>query len=166
MNWLDIVIILLLIYAVWEGWRQGVITQVLGLAAFALGIFLAWKFGAAIGMGLGMKGLTAAVAGFVIVLVVVIAAVVLTGKLTRGLFRIAGLGVFDNILGVLFSMFKMLLFAGIVLMIICAIDPKGKVLKKEVAQNSVMFRTAMKTTDFVFPYIDLLKDNIFGNNGW
>ncbi len=165
MNWLDIVIILLLLYAVWEGWRQGVITQVLGLAALALGIFLAWRSGAAIGGWLGMEGLAATVAGFVIVLVVVIVAVVLIGRLTRGLFRIVGLGVFDNILGVLFSMFKMLLISGIILSLITFADPKGKVLKPEVTQRSVMYRAAVKTADFVFPYIHQLTDNLFGRDG-
>ncbi len=165
MNWLDIVIILLLVYAVWEGWRQGVITQILGLAALALGIFLAWRSGAAIGGWLGMEGVVATVAGFVIVLVVVIVAVVLIGRLTRGLFRIVGLGVFDNILGVLFSMFKMLLIAGIILMLIGAADPHGKALKKETTHSSVMYRAAIKTTDFIFPYVNLLKENIFGDDG-
>ena len=165
MNWLDIVIILLLTYAVWEGWRQGVITQILGLAALALGIFLAWKFGTAIGAGLGMEGLVATVVGFVIVLVVVIVGVVLIGRLTRGLFRIVGLGVFDNILGGLFSMFKMLLIAGIVLMLVTAADPKGKVLTDKVKRGSVMYRAAMKTTDFVFPYVNLLTDKVFSSDG-
>lgn len=165
MNWLDIVIILLLIFAVWEGWKQGVITQILGLAALALGIFLAWKFGPEIGLGLGMEGIVATVVGFVLVLVVVIVGVVLIGRLTKGLFKIVGLGIFDNILGVLFSMFKMLLLSGIVLMLITAVDPKGKVLKDKVKRESVMYRAAIQTTDFVFPYVDLLADSIFGSNG-
>ncbi len=165
MNWLDIVIILLLIYAVWEGWRQGVITQVLGLAALALGIFLAWRSGAAIGGWLGMEGVVATVVGFVIVLVVVIVAVVLIGRLTKGLFKIVGLGIFDNILGVLFSMFKMLLIAGIVLMLIGAADPNGKVLTEKVKHGSVMYRAAIKTTEFIFPYVNLVKDSIFADNG-
>lgn len=161
MNWLDIVIFLLLAFAVWEGWKQGVITQLLGLAALVVGIFLAWRFGAQVGGMFGMEGTVATVAGFAIVLVVVILAVALVGRLTRGLFRIAGLGAFDRIIGVLFSMFKMCLIAGVILMLVEAADPDGKALKNEVTDNSLLYPTVMKVTDFVFPYIDLLAGNLF-----
>lgn len=164
MNWLDIVIILLLLLAVWEGWRQGVITQVLGLAAFVVGIFLAWRFGAQVGGIFGMEGVTATVAGFAIVLVVVIVAVALVGRLTRGLFRIAGLGALDRILGVLFSILKTSLIAGVMLMLAEAADPGGKVLKSEVTEKSRLYPVVMKVTYFVFPYVDLLADNLFGKD--
>jgi membrane protein required for colicin V production len=153
MNWLDIVIILFLLAAVWQGWRQGVITQILGLAALALGIWLAWRWGGAIGGALGLEGAVARVVGFIVVLSVVIVAVVLIGRLTRGLFRIVGLGVFDNILGVLFSALKMALFVGLFMMLFEFFDPEGRVITAGVKQGSVMWRAVDGVCDAVFPFI-------------
>jgi membrane protein required for colicin V production len=158
MNWLDIVIVILLIYAVWEGWRQGVITQILGLAALALGIYFAWKSGHSIGSWLGMEGATASVAGVVIVLVVVIVAVVLIGRLTRGLFRIVGLGAFDSLLGVLFSGIKMFCIVGLVMMLFEFADPTGKFISDDVKSSSVMYGAVEAVNGVVFPFVkDLFR---------
>jgi membrane protein required for colicin V production len=153
MNWVDIVIILLLLAAAWQGWRQGVITQILGLAALALGILLAWRWGGPIGAWMGLEGAMARVIGFVVVLVAVIVAVVLIGRLTRGLFRIVGLGVFDNILGVLFSALKMALFVGLFMMLYELCDPDGRVIPAGVREGSVMFRAIDSVCDAIFPFI-------------
>jgi membrane protein required for colicin V production len=161
MNWLDIVIIALLVYAVWEGARQGLIRQVLGLGALILGIYLAWTQGRAVGEMFGLEGLGATVAGFAVVLVVVIVVVALIGRLTRGLFKLVGLGIFDNLLGIVFSAFKMFLILGIIFMVIEGFDTKGKVLTDKVKNHSPMYRATTAVTGFVFPSIDLLKDSIW-----
>jgi membrane protein required for colicin V production len=158
MNWLDIVIVILLIFAVWEGWRQGVITQVLGLAAVVLGIFLAWRFGRGIGVWLGMEGMTATVAGFAIVLVVAVVAVVLIGRLTRGLFRIVGLGMFDNVLGVVFSALKMSVLVGLVMMLVEAVDPQGRVVSESVRERSAMYGAVNRVNGAIVPFVkDIFK---------
>jgi membrane protein required for colicin V production len=153
MNWLDIVIVLLLGFSLWEGWRQGVITQILGLAALALGIWLAWSHGASIGGWMGLEGATARVAGFAVVLVVVIVAVVLIGRATRGLFRIVGMGMFDNVLGAAFSALKMALFVGLVVMVIDFFDPGMRLIPGGVRNGSVMWRGVDAVCDAVFPFV-------------
>ncbi len=153
MNWLDIVIGLLLVLAVWQGWRQGVITQILGLAALGLGIVMAWRWGGTIGGWMGLDEATARVVGFVVVLVVVVLAVWLIGRVTRGLFRIVGLGAFDNVLGVVFSALKMALFVGLFMMVIDFFDPEGRVVTPGVRQGSVMYGFVEGVCDVVFPFL-------------
>jgi membrane protein required for colicin V production len=158
---LDIVIIALLAYSVWEGVRQGFIRQVLGLAALILGIYLAWNKGHAVGEMFGMEGVAATVAGFAVVLVVVLVVVALIGRITRGLFKLVGLGIFDNILGIAFSALKMLLVVGILIVLIESIDKNDKILPNKVKNRSHMYKAVTAVTDFVFPYIDLVKDSIW-----
>ncbi len=158
MNWLDIVIILLLAFAVWDGWRQGVVTQILGLAALALGIFLAWRYGEAIGGLLGLEELAARAVGFIVVLLVVILTIILIGYATRGLFRIVGLGIFDSFLGVLFSALKMIVFTGLFMMLFEALDPDGRVIAESVRSGSVMYGVVDGVCDFIFPVVrDMFK---------
>jgi membrane protein required for colicin V production len=161
MNWLDIVIIALLVYAVWEGAKQGLIRQVLGLAALILGIYLAWNNGRAVGEMFGLKDIVATIAGFATVLVVVIVVVALIGVITRGLFKLVGLGIFDNILGVAFSVLKMFLVVGVLLMVVEGFDKKGKVLTDKIKNNSPMYKATTAVSGFVFPYIDLVKNSIW-----
>ena len=114
-NWLDIVIIVLLIVAAVQGWRQGVIVQVIGLVAIVCGILLARNLCGPIGELFGLEGTVARVAGFAAVLLVVILVVALIGRATRGLSRIVGLGVFDSIFGAAFSVLKVWLLVWVVL---------------------------------------------------
>lgn len=139
MNWLDIVSFLLLLFAAWQGWRQGVIVQVLGLAALGLGIFLAWRYGTQIGLWFGLEGLSATITGFVAVLVVVIIGVSLIGKFARGLFRVVGLGVFDNILGAAFSALKVFVVVGLAVMLLSAVDG-GRVISEHTRRSSIMYK--------------------------
>jgi membrane protein required for colicin V production len=153
MNWLDIVIGLLLVLAAWQGWRQGVIVQVLGLAAIGLGVVLAWRFGHEIGGMFGLEGIAATAAGFAVVLVVVIVAVVLTGRLARGLFRIVGLGVFDNIFGVVFSALKMFALVGLVVMLFDWAEFMPDVISDEVRRGSVLMRAVDAVNGVLFPFV-------------
>jgi membrane protein required for colicin V production len=151
MNWLDIVIGLLLVLAAWQGWRQGVIVQVLGLAAVGLGVVLAWRFGEEIGGMFGLEGVAARIAGFAVVLVVVIVAIIIPGWLARGLFRIVGLGVFDNILGVVFSALKMFAVVGLVVMLLDAVWVDA--IPRSVRHGSVLMRAVDAVNGVLFPYV-------------
>lgn len=158
MNWLDIVIVLLMLLAIWQGWRQGVVTQILGLAAIALGVFLAWRYCGEIGELLGLEDVAARVVGFIVVLVVVIIGIWLIGRLTRGLFKIVGLGVFDSLLGVLFSILKMIVFTGLFMMLFEAADPDGRVISASVREGSVMYGVVDSVCDVIFPSVrDMFK---------
>lgn len=156
---------LLLLYAIWEGAREGLIRQVLGLAALILGIYFAWKMGGSVGAMFGLEGTPAVIAGFVTVLVVVIVAVALIARLTRGLFKLVGLGIFDNLLGIIFSVFKMLLVTGIILMVVEVFDTKGKLIDSRIKARSPMYRAATAVTGAVFPYLDWVKDSIWDTSG-
>lgn len=98
MNYLDIIIAIPLLLGLWEGFRQGLIVQIIGLAALVAGVYLAFVFGSKAGMALGLEGLTATAVGFFAVFAIVVALLFILGRLTRGLFKIAGLGVFDTLL--------------------------------------------------------------------
>jgi membrane protein required for colicin V production len=160
MNALDIIILLLLLLAVWDGYRQGVIVQVVGLIALLAGVFAAWHFGGRFGELLRLEGTTATIVGFSTLFVVVMVVVALIGRLMRGLFRITGLGIFDRLLGVLFSLFKMLLVTGLLFMLLDVADPSKKLIKEQTYEKSVMYGVVMKVTSFSFPYVDLAKDTL------
>ncbi len=93
MGWIEIGIGVILVLAAVQGWRQGMVVQVIGLAAVVAGVWLAMEYAQGTGM-------------FVAIMVGVILVTVLVGRLTRGMLRLVGLGVFDNILGALFSVAK------------------------------------------------------------
>ena len=109
MNTLDLIVCLVLALAVWNGWRQGFVVQICSLAGIVAGIWIAARFGAQVGGWLRLDDEVAAAGGFVTVLVVVILVVAIAGRVVRKVFRFAGLGVADTLLGIAVSVLKYLL---------------------------------------------------------
>ena len=79
MNAVDLIVCLVLVLAVWNGWRQGFILQVCSLAGIVAGIWLAAQFGTQVGEWLRLDPDIAAAGGFVTVLVAVILVVAIAG---------------------------------------------------------------------------------------
>ena len=109
MNTIDLLVCLVLVLAVWNGWRQGFIVQIFSLAGIVAGIWLAARFGAEVGALLRLDEEVAAAGGFVTVLIVVVLVVAIAARLVRRLFHFAGFGVADILLGIAVSVVKYVL---------------------------------------------------------
>ena len=103
MNAVDLIVCLVLVLAVWNGWRQGFILQVCSLAGIVAGIWLAARFGTQVGEWLQLDPDIASAGGFVTVLIAVILVVAIAGRLVRRLFHFAGFGIADTLLGIAVS---------------------------------------------------------------
>lgn len=160
MNWLDIIIAVPLLWGLWQGFRQGFIVQIIGLAALFVGVYAAFVFGSRVGALFQLEGFTATVTGFIAVFSIVVIALFFIGRVTRGLFKIAGLGIFDTLLGVVFSMLKTLLIIGVLLMWLSDIDHDKTIIKESAARQSRLFEPVMKISQAAFPYLESFKDKI------
>ena len=106
MNGIDLIVVLALLPALWNGWRQGAVVQLCSLLGVAAGVWLAWRTGAAAGAWLRLDEAVAAPVGFVVVLTATILAVAVAARIVRKLGRLAGLGWLDAMLGVVFAVVK------------------------------------------------------------
>lgn len=93
----DIVCGLLLAVGAWKGWRDGIIVQLSGILGLLVGVYLAYRYSIPASRWLGSEGMTGQAAGFLIVFGLVLVALALLGRLMRGLFKFAGLGLFDQL---------------------------------------------------------------------
>lgn len=71
MNTIDLIVCLMLVLAVWNGWRQGFVMQVCSLAGIIAGIWVASRYGAEVGAWLKLDETISAAGGFVVVLLAV-----------------------------------------------------------------------------------------------
>ena len=106
MNVIDLIVCLVLALALWNGWRQGFIVQVCSLAAIVLGIWLAAKYGAQVGVWMRIDARFEAAGGFAAVLVATVLAVAIAARVLRKLFHFAGFGLPDILLGIAVSVVK------------------------------------------------------------
>ena len=161
MNWFDIIVALLLVWSIWRGYSTGFIRQAIAIVALGLGVWLAFAFGLQVGLTLGLDELLAAPVGFIVVFAVVVLALAILGLLTKGLFRFAGLGVFDSILGVVLSLVKTWAIMSILCSWLCSwAQLDNQQPSKSSITTSIVFPAFIKTADFVFPYVDMVKEQL------
>jgi membrane protein required for colicin V production len=120
-NWLDIIIILMLLIATVMGLRRGLIQTVLPLGGIMLGIVLAGLFYDSMANWLSTwldSPSQAKIAGFVIIFSVVVAVVMVIAWLLSGFFKLMLLGWVDKLGGAFFGLAIGILASSAVLAVI------------------------------------------------
>lgn len=157
MNILDAIILLCLIPAVIQGLRKGFISQVFSVASIVVGVWAAGKFNDVVmdWVSLHFKASEQLIhiVSFAVILIVVILALSLLGKLIESIFKLAMLGWVNKLLGVVFSALKTILIVGLILSLIGSITITSGLITPEVMENSVLYGPIKHTADVIFPYI-------------
>ena len=136
----DIVVFVIAAIAVINGWRRGFVVQAFGLAAIILGIFVAIRTGAEAGAKLHIDPRYATAAGFLLIFVCVVGALLLIGHLIRKLFKTAGLGLFDVLFGIILSLIKVALVLGILCTIFDKLNDGAKFVPQSSLDRSITYR--------------------------
>ncbi|MFZ5845138.1 MAG: CvpA family protein [Patescibacteria group bacterium] len=140
-NWVDWVILVVLLYYLWQGWEQGVVHLLANLFAFLGSLFLAVKFHAPVGSFLVEKfGIALAwqtvlgyiMVGFLAELVLAEIAAALTSLLPPRVLNSRT----NQRLGALVSVFNGLVIVAFILLIILALPLRGTV-KRDIASSSI-----------------------------
>lgn len=160
MNTIDLIVLLALAVAVWNGWRQGFVVQVCALAGIGLGIWLAARYGAAAGAWLGLDEEVAAPGGFAAVLVGVVLAVGVAARAVRGLFRFVGFGLLDTLAGVAVSAVKMLLVLSGLVAAFDALNEDHTLAGPQTVRESKSYRPLLRMSERIYPFLQRFGERI------
>ncbi len=160
MNTIDLIVCIVLVVAVWSGFRQGFILQVCSLAGIVAAIWLASRFGAGVGAWLHLDAEVSAPGGFVVVLVAVILAVAILGRLLRKLFRFAGFGVPDVVLGIAVSVLKYMLVLSVLFSAFDSLNRDYTLVGERTVGESKSYKPVMRLSGSVFPFLEWVGDRV------
>lgn len=160
MNIFDLIVYIALAWAIFNGWRRGFLLQMLSLVAVVAAIYLGIRFGSELGVMLGMEGTTAQIGGFIAIFFGALIVIAVAGRLLRGVFRLAGLGIVDTLLGILFSILKVGLIVSVLFSWFAALNRDYKLASKEKISSSRWFEPVSGVIDRVTPYFTELTDKI------
>ncbi|MFI3331104.1 MAG: CvpA family protein [Rikenellaceae bacterium] len=160
MNVFDIVIGIILLYALYAGFRQGIVVQLSGIIGIIAGVYLAYQFASVVAKWFDLSAEVGLIVGFICILIVVIIALAIIGRLIRGLFKITGLGVLDKIFGAALSALKIAFLIGILLSALSSLSDSTQIISKETIDSSYLYKPVQKVSEYIFPYISFIKDNL------
>jgi len=164
MSIIDIIIVILLLWAMYSGFKRGFIMQVTGIAGVIAGILLGFLFGRMVGGWLDLTGDTARVIGFIIVVVLTLIVCAILGRLLGGLIKLTGLGMLDTVGGMLLGALKMLLILSVLLVCFDIANNQWRVVGRSRLDRSKLYLPVMQISQNIFPVVDNVRTYLFEDN--
>ena len=162
MNVIDIIILLCCVPAIFRGLSKGFIAQVAALVALVLGAWMSFHFSAVVVEWLKpavdvAPGVLQAIA-FTLILIAVFLALTVVGKMLEGIVKIVMLGWLNKLLGVLFSLLKVILAIGLFILLFDAVTSALDIDCSKTTGESIFYAPIKNFADVFFPY---MKELIF-----
>lgn len=166
MNYIDMFVMVLLIYAVFRGITRGLVLQLASLAALLAGVFAALKLSGFTARYLEQRWTFNYEYLYIISLAITFALVFilinLLGKMLEKMVETAHLSFFNKLAGAFFNVFKVMLIVGVILLFIDRIDKQVSILPKNAREGSFFYKPVTSLTLFLFP--DLGNGNHMKND--
>lgn len=144
MNFIDILIVLPLIWGGWQGFRKGFIIEIFTLLALLVGVYAGVHLSDGMTIllrdNLNVSWKYLPTASFILVFLLVGAMVYFLGKLVEKVIDFTGLKLINKLAGLFFSVLKYLYIISIILLIEQSFQVKGEVLPGKSKENSLLYK--------------------------
>ncbi len=158
MNVLDILIGIPLLWAVYNGFKKGLIVEVSSLLALILGIYGAIHFSDFtadfIRKQFEYDSQYMGYIAFAITFLLIVIGINLLGKLLSSIADAIALGILNKILGVLFSLLKWVIILSIVLFIVNSADKKLNFIPAEKKEQSLFYKPMLDISEKLFDWFN------------
>ncbi len=151
MNAIDIILILILAYALFEGFREGLVVQACSIVGIAIGIWCGAHYGDALANFLQIEGEYSSIWGFIIAVIITILIVGVAARVARKVLRFAGLGIVDRLLGMFISLCKTLLILSLLLSAFGFINSNINMVNSNTLAKSKLYHPIVKITNWATP---------------
>jgi membrane protein required for colicin V production len=157
MNWIDLIIIVLLVFGLARGFINGFVKELASLLALILGIWGAIKFSAFTAEKLydyfDMTGQYVGIIAFLITFIIIVIIIHFIGLLVDKFVETLSLGFLNSLIGIVFGLFKTALVLSVIFCVFNAIDAKHHFLPKEQIARSKFYNPIADIAPAIFPII-------------
>lgn len=166
MNYIDIILGILLLFAAIRGYSKGFVAELASLAALVLGVWGAIHF-SHLTSGYIVEVFDyqpdhLGIVSFFITFVIIVLLVHLVGKLVENIISVVALGFLNRLAGILFGLVKSALILSVLLLILDTVDENIAILPEDVKEESQMYEPVKNLIPTVLPFLNFwdLDDNI------
>ncbi len=157
MNYIDIIIGLLLLFAAIGGYRKGLISEIISLAALILGIWGAINFSYIAtdfireNFGSDYKNLN--IISFILTFIVIVIIIHLAGSLVRRIMESIIPGFLNKLAGAAFGVLRTALILSIILIAVDKIDTDVRIISPQKKAESQFYSPLRNLAPSLFPFI-------------
>jgi membrane protein required for colicin V production len=168
MNFIDVLIIIPLIYAGYKGFKHGLIIEVFTLLALFVGLYAGINFSDFVAAFLkktfSWNSEYLPIISFTIIFLAVGAMVYFAGKTIEKLVKVVHLTPINKFFGLFFGVLKMLYFLSVILVITESYDEKSDFFPEEKKESSLMYNPVKAISTYSIPGMD--NSTIFLKNAF
>ena len=143
MDYIDIIILIPLIYFAWKGFSRGLIIELASLIGLAAGIWAAWHFSGIVEVWLiqsaGLQSKYLNIIAFILTMIAVIILVHITGKLLEKFIDLIALGFLNKMAGMFFGIMKGVLILSLFIYLINTFAG-GQIMSEEQENQSMLYK--------------------------
>lgn len=168
MNFIDVLLIVPLIYAGYKGFKHGLIIEVFTLLALFVGLYAGIHFSDFIALKLkevfSWDSPYAPTICFTIIFLGIGAMVYFAGVMIQRMVRVVNLSPLDKFFGVFFAVLKMLYILSVIIVLVESYDEKGDFFPKDKKEGSLMYQPVKAISTSTVP--GLAESTIFIQNAF
>ena len=168
MNYIDIIIVVLLVVFGIGGWRKGIIIEAATLLGLGLGLYGAFHFSDYTASKLlqyaEIDPKYLHLISFIVTFIVVAVVVNLLGRLLAKIVKTINLGFVDKIGGFLVGVAKGLLICSLLVMMLNVLNLKG-VVKDDTKKESILYPWVEQAVPYVYQGFDIVKEAVKNATG-
>lgn len=166
MNFLDIVILVPLVYAAYKGFKHGFIIELFTLLAILVGIYVGIHFSDGVASWLkksfGWDSVYLPVIAFTITFLGVGAMIYFGGKVLEKMIKVVNLSPLNKAAGVVFALIKAIYIVSVLLVMIESYDEKGNFFPEQTKEKSLLYNPVKNVSQKTIPA--LAESTIFMKN--
>ena len=158
MNYIDIILIILLILAAVNGYKKGLVVELASLAALILGIWGAFEFSHITSDFLvenfnwNWKHLN--LISFIITFIIIVILVHIIGSVLDKMIEAAMLGFLNRLAGILFGVLKTALILSVLLVVFDRIDRDVNIISEDKKEESRLYQPIRNLVPAIFPFVE------------
>ena len=141
MNYIDIIIVVPVLWGGYIGYKKGLIIEVISLIALGFGIWGGIHFSDLIGDLLKekIKSEYVSLSAFVITFAVIVMSIYFLGKMLEKLVNLVQMKLLNKLAGIVFGIGKVALIISVLVLILNSYDKNNELVPKEVKESSLLF---------------------------
>ncbi len=156
----DIIILVVLALALFQGFRRGLIIEVMGLASIIIAGYAAYYLTSGVAELLEWDFDYATQLTFVLVFLAFLFGVVIVARIITKILKVVGLGIINQIGGAAVAMLKYLVVLAILLSFFIPLNKSVGLMSKEDIDKSALYEPMEKVSAALFPYFNKVKDGV------
>ncbi|MDR0754281.1 MAG: CvpA family protein [Prevotellaceae bacterium] len=157
MNYFDIIFALIIIWAAIRGFSTGFIIQISSLLAMLTGAFAAYKasfwLASKFSTIINADPVIINTVAFIVTFAIVWGLVILLGKFLHAVVKIAMMGLLNRILGIFFSVLKIVFALSVILILAGNLNKSLNFLPQKHINSSLLYKPVEKFASAIFPYL-------------